>query len=972
MHPFRPIPHGGIGQSSEGVRELTSAARPTVGSTRPRRHAWSALLCFLLTAGLLILPAASASATSFVVINTSDTGQGSLRQAMLDANANPGADDITFDIPGSRPLVISPTTPLPAITEQVSLDASTESGSSCVGSTPTLRVSIEGSSAPAGTSGLTVAGGVGTTIKGFIIRQFGGDGVSLSAPASGTTVECNSIGTTPDLEIQEGMVGAGIAVRSTDPNASTPTSIVGNIVMNNGGPGVLVDPSARWVSIRNNRIDNNLGVGIDLVANGGAANGDGSTPNGAGGPGTGGNDLQSMPVLSAASSASGVSRVTGSLSVPSAVAGQFVVEFFAQNACDTKPAPGGFGEGARPIGSVSLAAAPTSGPSTIAFTANGLGNANVGGVITATATNDFGSGNTSEFSACMPVVAGNGTTSADLSAGGTVTPVDVAAGGTLTYTLTAHNIGPDPASDVQLVSQLPNGINLSSATSDAGSCHATGLTVMCALGTVDPGADAHVTIIAIAQDVAGVVDLDNQVSVSTTTIDPDTSNNTVTVTSSLHARQPNLSILKDGPAQVATGDTFSYTVTVANAGPDPARVVTVTDPLPSGVSFVAATPSVGSCTEASGTVSCPLGTLAKGASASITIKVKADALPGTDPIVVSNTASVTSDRPDQNPNDDVSAPVLTKVVAVSGTDLALSSVLNAPNPVTGGYDLGSTATVTNLGPGDATHVSLTDTLAAGESFVATGSDPSCTAAANTVTCALGALAKGGVRAVLIITKTPEVATDTTSHDVFAVTAPEDTTPANDTLDVATTVLARRADFAAGYVPPSNSTTWITDTTVWSHGVPVATMSDPTVAWVAVPGGGPGGPVTITERACGLPFVCIAPRPMGGTPYPYQRGVFGNLVSITVPPGYGASNAIAGIFLDDWSVVGGSWGSFNVSYLTATASTPTQLSWCGGWKHTGPPCVAWLDRSFSWWNPYANGDLHTVVRFTESGTFGRGR
>ena len=950
----------------------SAAARPTVGRTRPRHHAWSAPLCFLLLAGLLILPATSASATSFVVINTGDTGQGSLRQAILDANANPGADDITFAIPGTRPLIISPSTPLPAITEQVSLDASTESGSSCAGSTPTLRVSIEGSSAPAGTSGLTVSGGVGTLIKGFIIRQFGGDGVSLSAPASGTTIECNSIGTTPDLSIQEGMVGAGIAVRSTDSNASAPTSIVGNLVMNNGGPGVLVDPSARSVSIRNNRIDNNVGVGIDLVANGGAPNGDGSTPNGSGGPGTGGNDLQPTPVLSTASSASGVSRVTGALSVPSAVAGQFVVEFFTQNACDTRPAPGGFGEGARPIGSVSLSASSTPGPSTVPFTASGLGNANVGAVITATATDGFGSGNTSEFSACIPVVAGTGASSADLSATGSVTPVDVAAGGTLTYTLSAHNDGPDPASDVQLVSELPNGINLSSATSGAGSCPAVGLTVTCDLGTVDPGADAQVTIVAVAQDVGGVVNLDNQVSVSTTTIDPDLSNNALTVTSSAHARRPNLSIQKDGPAQVVTGDTFSYTIQVANAGPDQARAVTVTDALPAGVSFIGATPSVGSCAEASATVSCALGTLANDASASIGIKVHADALTGTDPIVVSNTASVSSDRPDQDPNDNVSSPVLTKVVPVSGTDLTISSVANVPNPVTGGYDLGSTATVTNLGPGDATHVVLTDALAAGESFVATGSDPSCSVAANIVTCAVGALVKGGVRTVLIVTKTPEVTADTTSHDGFAIAAPEDSTPLNDTIDVATTVLARRADFVAGYVPATNATTWITDTTVWSHGIPVATMSDPTVAWVAVPGGGPGGPVTVTERACGLPFVCVAPRPVNGSPYPYARGVFGNVVSITVPPGYGPSNAIAGIFLDDWSVVGGGWGPFNVSYLTATASTPAPLSWCGGWRHNGPPCVAWLDRIFSWWNPYANGDLHTVVRFTESGTFGRGR
>jgi uncharacterized repeat protein (TIGR01451 family) len=952
---------------------LTSAAaHPTVGRTRPRRHAWSALLSFLLLAGLLILPAASASATSFVVVNTSDAGQGSLRQAILDANANPGADDITFAIGGFRPLIISLFSPLPEITEQVSLDASTESGSSCAGSTPTLRVSIEGSNAPPGTSGFTVSDGVGTMIRGFIIRQFGGDGISLLSPASGTTLECNSIGTTPDLSIQEGMGGAGIAVRSTGPGGSVPTSIVGNIVMNNGGPGILVDPSARLVSIRNNRIDNNVGVGIDLIANGGAANGDGSSPNGAGGPGAGGNDLQPMPVLSAASSASGVTTVSGSLSVPSAVAGQFVIEFFTQNECDKEPSPGGFGEGARPIGSVSLSASSSPGPSTIPFTANGLGNANTGAVVTATATDGFGSGNTSEFSACMPVVAGTGASSADLSAAGSVSPLDVAAGGTLTYTLTAQNAGPDPASDVTLVSVLPNGINLSSATSGAGSCPATGFTVTCALGTMGPGTDTQVTIVANAQDVAGVVDLNNRVSVSTTTSDPNMSNNAVTVTSSAHPRSPNLSVMKDGPAQVVSGDGFSYTIRVANAGPDVARSVAVTDTLPIGVSFVVATPSVGSCGAASGTVSCALGTLATLATASVVIKVSADALAGTDAIVVSNTASVSSDRPDQDPNDNVSAPVLTKVVPVGGTDLALTSVANVPNPVTGGYDLGSTATVTNAGPGDATQVSLTDTLAAGESFVATGSDPSCSAAGNIVTCAIGAVAKGGIATVLVITKTPEVTEDTTLHDGFAVTAPEDTTPANNVLDVATTVLARRADFVAGYVPPLPSTSWITDVTTWSHGVPIATPSDPTVAWVAVPGGGPGGPVTITERPCGLPFVCVVPRPMGATPYPYPRGVFGNLVSITVPSGYGASNAIAGVFLDDSSVVGGGWGPFNVSYLPAGASAPSQLSWCGGWRHAGPPCVTWLDRIFSWWNPYANGDLHSVVRFTQSGTFGRGR
>ena len=59
--------------------------------------------------------------------------------------------------------------------------------------------------------------------------------------------------------------------------------------MNNGGPGVLVGPDARNVTIRGNRINTNLGVGIDLVPAGGPPNGDGSTPNDGGA--AGGNDL---------------------------------------------------------------------------------------------------------------------------------------------------------------------------------------------------------------------------------------------------------------------------------------------------------------------------------------------------------------------------------------------------------------------------------------------------------------------------------------------------------------------------------------------------------------------------------------------------------------------------------------------------------------------------------------------------------
>ena len=94
--------------------------------------------------------------------------------------------------------------------------------------------------------------------------------------------------------------------------------------------------------------------------------------------------------------------------------------------------------------------------------------------------------------------------------------------------------------------------------------------------------------------------------------------------------------------------------------------------------------------------------------------------------------------------------------------------------------------------------------------------------------------------------------------------------------------------------------------------------------------------------------------------------------MSVPNGYGASNPITGVFLDNWSVLGSGWAPFSVSYQANGTGTPTTLSSCGGWKRTGPPCVSSLDRSFAWWNAYSFADLRTVVRFTNGGTFGRGR
>jgi uncharacterized repeat protein (TIGR01451 family) len=89
---------------------------------------------------------------------------------------------------------------------------------------------------------------------------------------------------------------------------------------------------------------------------------------------------------------------------------------------------------------------------------------------------------------------------------------------------------------------------------------------------------------------------------------------------------------------VTVGDTFGYVITVKNTGfVADAGNVTTTDTLPSQVSYVSATPSAGTCSKSGSKVTCDLGQLNAGASASVTITVKASKS-GT----ASDTASLTS------------------------------------------------------------------------------------------------------------------------------------------------------------------------------------------------------------------------------------------------------------------------------------------------------------------------------------------
>ena len=81
-----------------------------------------------------------------------------------------------------------------------------------------------------------------------------------------------------------------------------------------------------------------------------------------------------------------------------------------------------------------------------------------------------------------------------------------------------------------------------------------------------------------------------------------------------------LSMTKTDTADpVTVGDSFAYVLTVRNTGANDAGDVITTDTLPSKISYVSATPSAGTCEKAGSKVTCNLGQINAGASASVTI-----------------------------------------------------------------------------------------------------------------------------------------------------------------------------------------------------------------------------------------------------------------------------------------------------------------------------------------------------------------
>jgi large repetitive protein len=118
------------------------------------------------------------------------------------------------------------------------------------------------------------------------------------------------------------------------------------------------------------------------------------------------------------------------------------------------------------------------------------------------------------------------------------------------------------------------------------------------------------------------------------------------------------------PSPVPAGSDLTYTITLQNAGPQPALGVALTDALPAGASFASATATAGTLTTpkkgSSGAVTWNVPTLNGSSSVTLTVVVKASVKAGA---TLTNTATVSSSSPKDPSADNNTAIVLTSVAA---------------------------------------------------------------------------------------------------------------------------------------------------------------------------------------------------------------------------------------------------------------------------------------------------------------------
>jgi CSLREA domain-containing protein len=273
-----------------------------------------------LAAGLVAAPAHATTAGANFTVNLSDDradanpGDGtcsvvnfgafcSLRAAIQEANATAEKDTIAFDVgAGSDGIAtITPATPLPAVTEPVTINGYTQPGASrnnlSQGTDAKPKVALDGSSVSQSNEGGLRIGASNSLVEGLVVDDFAGvAGVEVLSTADSVVVRQNFIGTDPvgahargnligvldrgthtvvggasaqDANLISGNQKEGVAIVNSSAHALVSHDLIGTDRTGTGRLGNLLDgvgmSDSSGNSVRNNTIAFNGGDGVSVL-----------------------------------------------------------------------------------------------------------------------------------------------------------------------------------------------------------------------------------------------------------------------------------------------------------------------------------------------------------------------------------------------------------------------------------------------------------------------------------------------------------------------------------------------------------------------------------------------------------------------------------------------------------------------------------------------------------------------------------
>jgi len=227
----------------------------------PRVLLVAGIVCALASVAGVIHVAARVSPTpqTFEVTNVNDSDVGSLRDAIIKANANPGPDTIVFNIPGSGAKVIFLLAALPEITDPIVIDATTQPGYT---STPLVELNGAFSNT---TNGLVIKAG-GSTVRGLAIGRFIDIGIWVR-DCDNNVIQGNHIGVDTTGNVVR-TNGDGIRLTNSSNNLiGGTTAAARNVISGNTSDGIEIRGAS-------NIVQGNF-IGTNAAGTAGVHNGDG-------------------------------------------------------------------------------------------------------------------------------------------------------------------------------------------------------------------------------------------------------------------------------------------------------------------------------------------------------------------------------------------------------------------------------------------------------------------------------------------------------------------------------------------------------------------------------------------------------------------------------------------------------------------------------------------------------------------------